>query len=134
MNFYCRMDRAGSLQECFDQCKDCAGTMVYLASPYTDPDPFKMLWRFDTICCVAAKLMAEGVHLFCPIAHTHPIAVKGSLPRHFDFWEQYDRKMLAACKELWVCTMEGWRESKGVTAEIRIAQELGMPIKYVEPI
>ena len=107
--------------------------LIYLASPYSHESPFVMLERFDTICCVAAKLMAEGVHLFCPIAHTHPIAVKGKLPTHFAFWEAYDRKVLKACQELWVCTMDGWRESKGVTAEIAIANEYGLPIKYVEP-
>lgn len=132
------MDAAGSLQECFSQCAECrqaAGSgLIYLASPYSHESPSVMLERFDTICCVAATLMLQGFHLFCPIAHTHPIAVKGKLPRGFDFWEQYDRKMLAACQELWVCTMDGWKESKGVTAEIRIAQGLGLPIKYIEPV
>lgn len=107
--------------------------LIYLASPYSHPDPTVMLERFDTICCVAAKLMGEGIHLYCPIAHTHPIAVKGSLPRGWEFWEQYDRKLLAACQALWVVTMDGWRESKGVNAEIKIAGELGLPIKYIEP-
>jgi hypothetical protein len=107
--------------------------LIYLASPYSHESPFVQLERFDTICCVAARLMAEGVHLFCPIAHTHPIAIKGALPTGFEYWEDYDRKMLTACDELWVCTMDGWQESKGVSAEIKIAQGLGRPVRYVAP-
>ena len=107
--------------------------LIYLASPYSHPDPTVMLERFDTICLVAARLMRDGVHLYSPIAHIHSIALKGDLPKGWDFWEQYDRKLLAACGELWVCTMDGWRESKGVAAEIKIAAELGLPVRHVAP-
>ena len=105
--------------------------LIYLASPYSHPDPAVRVARFDVICRVAARLMLEGVHLYSPIAHTHPIAVQGDLPTGWDFWEQYDRKILKACGELWVCTMDGWRESKGVTAEIKIAEELLLPVRYI---
>lgn len=107
--------------------------LVYLASPYSHESVFVMLERFDTICIVAARLMRDGVHLFCPIAQTHPIATKGDLPREFAYWEDYDRKMLAACDQLWVCTMDGWRESKGCTAEIAIAHKLGRPVFFIDP-
>lgn len=91
-----------------------------------------MLERFDTVCCVAAKLMRDGVHLYCPIAHTHPIAVKGDLPRGWDYWEAYDRKLLAACQELWIVMMDGWQESKGIAAERAIANELGLPVRFLD--
>lgn len=107
--------------------------LAYLASPYSSPDPMVRLQRFEAVCCVAAKLMRDGIHLFCPIAQTHPIALKGDLPGDFAYWEAYDRKMLSLCEELWVCTMDGWRESKGVAAEIQIAEELGLPVRYIEP-
>lgn len=107
--------------------------LIYLASPYSHPDPTVRLDRFDTVCCVAASLMRKGVHLYSPIAHTHPIALKGDLPLSWEFWEQYDRKILAACQELWVCTIDGWKESKGCKAEIAIAAELGLPTRYIEP-
>jgi len=29
-----------------------------------------------------------------------------------------------------VLTLEGWRESKGVAAEIEIAKQLGIPVEY----
>lgn len=100
--------------------------LIYLASPYTHPDPAVMQRRFEEICAVAARFIQRGEHIFCPIAHTHPIALAGDLPRDFKFWEQYARKMLAVCDELWVCKMDGWRESKGIALEIKIADELGI--------
>lgn len=107
--------------------------LVYLASPYSHASREVMVERYEAICAVAARLMAKGVYLFSPIAHTHAIAAKGNLPGDFKFWEQYDRTMLAACGELWVCMIDGWRESKGVNAEIKIAEELGLPVRYIAP-
>ena len=105
--------------------------IAYLASPYSHPDPMVRQQRFETVCFVAAKLMQQGNYVFSPIAHTHPIAVKGELPKDFDFWEGFDREMLKGCGELLVVRMDGWEASKGVAAEIKIANELGIPVKYL---
>lgn len=103
--------------------------MIYLASPYSDPDPHVREARFRKVCAVASKLMRDGKHIFCPIAHTHPIALYG-LPKDWDFWEAYDREYLEFCTEMIVVTLPGWKESTGVQAEIKIMQELGKPIRY----
>lgn len=105
--------------------------LIYLASPYSHPNADIRQERFDKVCFVAANLMREGHHVFSPIAHTHPIALQGDLPKGFDFWEEFDRKMIGACGALWVVMMDGWRESKGVSAEIKIAEEMGIPVKYI---
>lgn len=105
--------------------------LIYLASPYSDPDPAVRQQRFETVCFVAANLMRKGTHVYSPIAHTHPIAIKGDLPKDWKFWEAFDRKMIRACEAVWVVMMDGWRESKGVAAEIKIAEELGLPVKYL---
>lgn len=106
--------------------------MIYLASPYSDPLPEVREYRFNVICEVTARLIREGHHVFSPIAHSHPLARHG-LPGDWAFWEAYDRRMIAACDELWVCTMMGWRYSKGVQAEIVIAGEEGKPVRYIAP-
>lgn len=106
--------------------------LIYLASPYSDPDPKVMESRFTVVCYLAAKLMRQGHLIFSPIAHTHPIAVCGELPRGWDFWERYDRAILSACRELWVAKLPGWDRSKGIAAEIGIAKELGLPIIYID--
>lgn len=107
--------------------------LVYLASPYTDANPEVMQRRFELVCLYAARLMAGGVHLFCPIAHGHAIALAGTLPRDWEYWGPLSRKMLAGCTELWVLMLPGWDLSKGIAAEIQIAEELGLLVSYIEP-
>lgn len=107
--------------------------LVYIATPYSHPDPAVMERRFLEVNRFCAGLMKEGVHVYSPISHTHPIAVCGDLPRGWDFWEQYDRIMLAACRKIIVFCQEGWLESKGVKAELEIAVELGLAVEFFYP-
>ena len=106
--------------------------MIYLTTPYNHPDPDVREGRFRAACDVAGHFLARGVYVFSPIAHTHSIALARDLPHDWEFWREYDRQMLDACSELWVVQMDGWRESVGVAAEIEIARESGLPVKYVQ--
>lgn len=106
--------------------------LIYLACPYTHKDHAVMVARFEAVNRVAAKLMGEGKYIFSPISHTHPIAEAGTLPRGWDYWEGYDRRILSCCDRLIVLKLPGWEISTGVQAEIKIAQEIGLPIEYIE--
>ena len=92
--------------------------MIYLASPYSDPDPAVEQQRFEAVCKVAAVLMGNGHVIFAPVAHTHSIAAHGAVPRDHDFWERMDLPLLARADELWVLMLPGWQDSKGVQGEI----------------
>lgn len=104
---------------------------VYLATPYTSEHKDVELYRFNTVNKVASELMRKGVHLFSPISHTRPIAEADGLPHNFAFWKDYDTKILGFCTHLFVLTLPGWRTSVGVTAEIAIAKERGLPVYYL---
>jgi hypothetical protein len=109
-------------------------TLVYLAVPYSDPDPAVREQRFEQANAAAAVLMGSGIHIFSPISHTHPIAKAGNLPLGWDFWEGYDRDILQTCAALVVLMLPGWEKSTGVGGEIRIARELEIPVFYVPPM
>lgn len=106
--------------------------MIYLASPYSHPDAANREQRFRAVCQAAARLMRSGRHVFSPIAHSHGIAEHG-VPTDWSYWEAFDSHMMAACDELVVLMLPGWRESEGVQAEIDLALELDLPIRYLEP-
>lgn len=106
--------------------------MIYLASPYTHPDPAVREARFQAACRQAAEMLRCGIPTWSPIAYSHTLAEHG-LPLDWAFWERFDRTFLEICSEVWVLMIDGWRESKGVAAEIGIALELGKPVVYVEP-
>src|SRR5262249_28129706 len=101
--------------------------VIYLATPYSHPDPAVMEARFEQACKIAGELLVSGQVVFSPIAHTHPIAVRCELPRGWDFWERYDREMVAAASKIVVVMMPGWEKSKGIAGEIAIARELRIP-------
>lgn len=106
--------------------------MIYLATPYSHPDPAVMEARFLLAAEVSAEIMRSGRLLFSPISHTHPIA-QFDLPKGWDFWQRYDHWFLDHCTELWVvASMDGWRESKGVTGEIAYMKKLGKPVWYFD--
>ena len=105
--------------------------MIYLATPYSHPDPEVMERRFRKVNEVASRFMREGHRIFSPISHSHPICLAGGLPRGWGFWDRYDREILSACEELWVLMQDGWANSEGVLAEIEIARGLGLPVHYI---
>jgi nucleoside 2-deoxyribosyltransferase len=106
--------------------------MIYLASPYTHPDPAVREQRFQAACRAAAALIHEGFVVFAPIVHSHPVAAYG-LPTSWAFWRKQDQEHLEQCDELLVLMLDGWQESTGVQAEILLARELGKPVRYLAP-
>jgi nucleoside 2-deoxyribosyltransferase len=106
--------------------------ITYLASPYSHPDQAVREERYRAACRVAAALLLAGQPVFSPIAHSHPLVAYG-LPADWSFWQRYDRELLARCDEVVVLMLAGWRESVGVREEIRIARELGKPVRYLVP-
>jgi hypothetical protein len=106
--------------------------MIYVASPYSHSDATVREDRFRAACQAAAALLRAGRCVFSPIAHSHPLVDFG-LPTDWEFWQRYNVEHLQRCEELMVLTLDGWRESIGVQAEIRIAGEMGTPVSYLAP-
>ena len=101
--------------------------MIYLASPYSHELESIREIRFHQVCMVAAELMRQGVHVYSPIAHSHPIAMHG-LRSDWQFWKAYDHEYLRWCTGMIVLTLEGWKESVGVTEEIQFMAAERKPI------
>ncbi len=102
--------------------------LVYLACPYSgnEEENFKLVSK------KAAELLNQGMTIFSPIAMCHPMAIYGKLPGNWEFWEKFDRAYISCCNKLIVYRLKGWDTSKGVTAEVKIAQEMGIPVEYID--
>lgn len=105
--------------------------MIYLATPYSDPDPRVMEFRFNAVNEVAGMLMNSGLYVYSPISHSHPIAQVGGLPGSWEFWKEYDQVMMSVCDELCIYTAYGWEKSVGVFEELNIALKGGKKISYI---
>ena len=107
--------------------------MIYLASPYSDPDPKVMEQRFDAVCRKAGELMKDGLVVYSPIIHNHPIATRCDLPRGWDFWKRFDLFMLPLASKLYILRLPGWDKSIGVKAERETAEALRTPTIEIDP-
>lgn len=107
----------------------------YLATPYTNY-PEGRHAAFEMACDCAARLVLEKVGVFCPIAHSHPIA-DHLMPHHatdHDLWMGVDQPFMEAAVGLIVVKADGWQESRGVTKEIEHFTAACKPIIYWHPM
>ncbi len=118
----------GSLRA-FDPSEIAAlGGFAYLATPYSKyPEGIEPAW--EDACAVAASLIRGGLNIYCPIAHTHPIAVRGRIdPLDHGVWLRVDGPLMLAATSLIVAKLPGWADSVGVVHEIGEFRGSGKPV------
>ena len=104
----------------------------YLATPYSG-HPDGLLSAHQDACEEAAVLLLAGINVFCPIAHSHSIAIHGGLnPLDYGIWMPADEPFMNHAVGLLVSLMEGWSESHGVLQEIKYFQKARKPIYALE--
>lgn len=103
----------------------------YVCTPYTKY-PAGIDKAFDHACIVSAKLIRLGFKVFCPIAHTHPIAQYGFDPKDGALWLEQDKPVFDRAEGVVVAMMDGWETSAGIQQEIEWAREQGKTIIYLE--
>ena len=105
--------------------------MIYLASPYWSDSAVVRNNRYRSAVKATAAIMRKTSQtVFSPIVHSHPLGDYG-LAGRWEFWEKHDRWYLERAAVVFVLTIEGWIESRGVSAEIDIAKHRGIPIRYL---
>lgn len=112
---------------------------VYLMGPYTwhGPESEKRsveCGRFRKITRYAAAIADEGLTVYSPITHSHPLTEYAELPGTWEYWKQQDEAVMQICRECWQLTFPGWEESAGCQAEIAMAGEMGKPMRYIHDI
>lgn len=106
--------------------------MIYLASPYSHPDPLVMKTRFLLAQQATAAMIFEGKFVYSPIVHCHELAQAYQLPKDFDFWRRYNIDMLRRADAFRILKIPGWDESKGVCPEGDIAVALDLDRGFVD--
>ncbi len=93
---------------------------VYVAGPYTKPDPCA---NTHEACRIAGELVSLGFVPFIPhLTHFwHTME-----PRPYEFWLEYDMEWLRCCDA--VFRFPG--ESSGADKEIEEARRLNIPVFY----
>jgi hypothetical protein len=113
-----------------------ARNVIYLACPYTDPDPAIRKARFEAATAVAAELIRSGHIVYSPITMTHPIDMVlagASNTLGSDYWVAFDEAFMEMCSEMVVIRLDGWQRSNGIRREISYFTDHKKPIRYRDP-
>lgn len=105
--------------------------MIYIASPYSHPNPGVRQERYLLVRLYTARLLAAKSWCYSPIVHCHDLANAHDLPTDAAYWLEYDFHVLERCDALHVLSLPGWEDSKGVQAEIAHWRALGGVPKLV---
>ncbi len=105
----------------------------YLACPYSHKDELIKTQRVEAVTHTAFELFKKGISVFSPLTHNAPLMDKGIGQGWAGKWEGFDLGMLSRAHKLYVLTLPGWAESRGVQAEITYAEKLSIPIEKLEP-
>lgn len=105
--------------------------MIYLASPYSHPDPVVVKTRVLLTMQCCAALLRSGVHAWSPILHSHSMAEREELPTDAAWWWEWSKDFIRRSDGILVLKIPGWDESKGVKAEADFARELNIHRGFV---
>ena len=105
---------------------------IYLASPYTSPDPIVRNSRVELASIIAARLMEQGYVVFSPITHGHRVAdhLHHRNAHSHEFWMAQCLPMLEASDCMMILPIDGWRESRGIAEELAFARSNDIPIFF----
>lgn len=106
--------------------------MIYLASPYSHKSSTIVDTRYKLAMCCASNLIKKGLFVWSPIVHCHEMAKLYGMPTDAKFWMQYNFDFIRHSEAVFVLKIEGWDKSVGVAEEIVCANNLFIPIKYVD--
>ena len=109
--------------------------LVYLSSPYS-LHPRGRDVAFAEICKVAGDLIAEGVKVFSPIAHSHAICryCDDVDPLDHVTWLEQDEAVIGACDAMVIVELESWENSFGIAAEVDLFRLAEKPIHHLNPV
>jgi hypothetical protein len=106
--------------------------VIYLASPYAHVLERVREQRFVQARVAVKRMMRQGMYVYSPIVYGHQFATMfEGVDTRWAYWKTFDLQMLAKCDRVIVLTLDGWKDSCGVTAEVTMAKELGIPVEYM---
>lgn len=98
--------------------------VVFIAGPYKAPTIYQTMWNIMEARRIALKYWALGYAVICP--HSNSGLFDGGIRE--EPWYAGDQEFVRRSDI--VVAMHGWRNSKGATAEIELAKELGKHIIF----
>ena len=96
--------------------------IIYISGPFTAPTAWRREQNVRTAEAMALEVWRLGAVAVCP--HTNTRNFEGELP--YEMWIDGDLEIIRRCDA--VLLVGDWLTSKGSLAEVKLAQELRLPI------
>lgn len=107
--------------------------LIYVAGPYSDDDKTVVRLRMNKFAGVMATLIEHKCHPVSPMLNHYLSGIVDiKFPLTWEWWKEYSLLLLSKCEHMIVITGPGWEKSTGVAAEIEMANELNIPVTYVD--
>lgn len=108
--------------------------LIYLASPHSHTNSGVRQDRYQAALECTSWLIENGFWVFSPIVHSHNLPCnKMEKTISWEFWKEFDTETISRMDEVWVLIIPGWKESKGVQAEIEIGRSQGKLLMAIVP-
>lgn len=105
--------------------------MIYLASPYSSPDPDLQEARYEIARRIVAGLLHQGKFVFSPIVYGHEMAKEHNLPTDAEWWKAFNEDFMRQCTHIYVLRIPKWNTSLGVQHEMDYADRIGIPVAFI---
>lgn len=125
-----RTERSGASDETPAGRQRSDSPLVYLAAPFSHPDPEVSWHRLHTVSGYAAHLLDRGILAISPLSHGAQLDSPG-IPD--SVWYELGLRILEGCDQLWLLALNGWDDSGGVRLELERARQLDIPVYVVSP-
>jgi len=102
--------------------------MIYIASPYTHPDPEVRKKRYLQVHHYTRTCMDMGEVVFSPIVYGHEFTGGNEAAISHHYWQRFNEHILINATQMRILKLKGWEESAGIKAELDFAQRNNIPV------
>jgi hypothetical protein len=107
--------------------------LLYVGTPYSKYEA-GIEAAFKDAASLTGELLRQGLCVYSPISHTHPVAVYSGIdPLDLSIWLPFDATMMAKSDALIVAMMQGWEASSGIRHEMEAFVVAGKPVFFLNP-
>lgn len=107
--------------------------IVYIASPYSNVKDKQQLMKDIASFCGKYMQENQGQYTITGLVHHYAVQEVSTLGSDWNFWKDFCEDFLSRCDTMIVLMFDGWKESRGVQEEIRIASERNIPCTFINP-
>jgi hypothetical protein len=111
------------------------GSIVFVATAYSHPDPAVTEQRKKTVSDVCSDLVNKGIHAVSPVIYGLALYESGKFKdTTWNTWSDFCTALLLKCDAVYVIKGDGWDKSLGVAGEILVARTKNVPVFFIDPL